>query len=88
MSKLLELISDMQDYGYDITTDRKVSNKTLADYLVFHMDSDKENPKFPFTDGEESMRKDVLKMLNNMKGRVYPAHVYLVDEIIIMVKRL
>lgn len=32
-----ELISDIQDYGCDISDGKqKISNKTLAEYLVFH----------------------------------------------------
>lgn len=87
MNKLLELIADMQDYGYDITTEKKVSNKTLADYLEFHM-SNVENPECVFWNGQEKMRTDVVAMLKEMRARVFPAHVKLVEELIEMVERL
>ena len=87
MNKLLELIADMQDYGYDITTDKKVSNKTLADYLEFHM-ANVENPECVFWNGQEKMRTDVVAMLKEMRARVFPAHIKLVEEIIEMVEQL
>lgn len=87
MSKILELIADMQDYGYDITTDKKVSNKTLAEYLEFHM-GDVENPECVFWNGQEKMRTDVVDMLKETKARVFPAHVKLVEELIEMVEHL
>jgi hypothetical protein len=87
MSKLLELISDIQDYGYDITDEKKVSNKTLADYLEFYM-ANTENPECVFWNGQEKMRTDVLDMLKETRARVFPAHVKLVEELIEMVEKL
>ena len=85
MSKLLELISDMQDYGYDITTDKKVSNKTLADYLTFYfcVQEDKSHDV-----GKNEMKKDVLCYLYALKENVFPAHVQIVQEIISQVEQL
>jgi hypothetical protein len=85
MSKLLELISDIQDYGYDITTEKKVSNKTLADYLAFHfcVQDDKTHEV-----GKAEMKKDVLCYLNGFKKNVFPAHVQIVQEIISQVEQL
>lgn len=87
MNKLLELIADMQDYGYDITTEKKVSNKTLADYLEFYM-ANAENPGCAFRNGQEKMRTDVVAMLKETRARVFPAHKKLVEELIEMVERL
>ena len=87
MSKLLELISDMQDYGYDITTEKKVSNKALADYLEFHMVG-QNTPECAFFNGQEKLRTDVLQILQETRARVFPAHTKLVEEIIEMVKTL
>lgn len=99
MSKLLELIGDMQDYGYDITTEKKVSNKTLADYLEFHIvgvepsvpfDQDEtENAKRNFTAGREKMRLEVLCYLKGVKERsMSPPYFAYMSEIISQVEQL
>ena len=98
MSKILELIADMQDYGYDITTDKKVSNKTLADYLEFHIvgvatpvpfnPDDSEIASRSFTDGKESMRRDVLCILKKVESVVFPAHRMIVQDLICKVEQL
>ena len=85
MSKLVELISDMQDYGYDITTEKKVSNKVLADYLTFHFCVQEEKS---YDVGKNEMKKEVLCYLRALKENVFPAHVQIVQEIISQVERL
>lgn len=98
MSKLLELISDIQDYGYDITTEKKVSNKTLAEYLEFHIvgvatpvpfdPCESEIVNRSFTDGEESMRREVLCILKEVESVVFPAHRIIVQDLICKVEQL
>lgn len=98
MSKLLELIADMQDYGYDITTDKKVSNKTLADYLEFHIvgfatpvpfnPDDSEIVSRSFTDGKERMKRDVLCILQEAESVVFPAHRAIIQDITYKVEQL
>jgi hypothetical protein len=98
MSKILELIADMQDYGYDITTDKKVSNKTLADYLEFHIvgvvtpipvnPDESEIAERNFQNGKESMRRDVLCILKEVESVVFPAHKIIVQDIICKVEML
>ena len=85
MSKLLELICDVQDYGYDSATDKKVSNKVLANYLTFHfcVQEDKSHDV-----GKNEMKKDVLCYLRALKENVFPAHDQIVQEIISQVERL